>query len=143
MRSPGHPRRRAIGRLRVLLAGDPSGRLGRYSLGRRRTLEDYHRFRITDSGVSPISQPGMEGGNYLASGIEHTETGAPTASGEAHARMNKKRINKLDPLKRREDLFIIEGDTCLDPRNLRTLGEEASQLDRGLRHRWDILIAVG
>ena len=73
-------------------------------------LEDYHRFRITDSGVSPISQPGMEGGNYLASGIEHTETGAPTASGEMHARMNKKRINKLDPLKRREDLFIIEGD---------------------------------
>jgi 2-oxoglutarate ferredoxin oxidoreductase subunit alpha len=73
-------------------------------------LQEYKRFRITDSGVSPISQPGMEGGNYLASGIEHTESGAPTASGEAHARMNKKRIDKLNPLKRRQDLFLIEGD---------------------------------
>jgi 2-oxoglutarate ferredoxin oxidoreductase subunit alpha len=73
-------------------------------------LKDYQRFKITDSKVSPISQPGMEGGNYLASGIEHTESGAPTASGEAHARMNDKRIHKLDPLKKRRDLFIIEGD---------------------------------
>jgi 2-oxoglutarate ferredoxin oxidoreductase subunit alpha len=73
-------------------------------------LEDYQRFRITDSGVSPISHPGMPGGNYLASGIEHVESGAPTASGEAHARMNKKRIRKLDPLKHRQDLFLIEGD---------------------------------
>ena len=27
----------------------------------------------------------MKGGNYLASGIEHNEQGAPTASGEMHA----------------------------------------------------------
>jgi 2-oxoglutarate ferredoxin oxidoreductase subunit alpha len=52
----------------------------------------------------------MPGGNYLASGIEHNERGAPTASGEVHARMNDKRIHKLDPLKRRRDLFVFEGD---------------------------------
>ncbi|MDO8793133.1 MAG: 2-oxoacid:acceptor oxidoreductase family protein, partial [Vicinamibacterales bacterium] len=46
-----------------------------------RELEHYMRFQITESGVSPISHPGMEGGNYLASGIEHAESGAPTASG--------------------------------------------------------------
>ncbi len=73
-------------------------------------LENYIRFRITESGISPISHPGMKGGNYLASGIEHNEKGAPTASGEVHARMNDKRIKKLYPLKRRRDLFIIEGD---------------------------------
>lgn len=73
-------------------------------------LQSYERFRQTDTGVSPISQPGLAGGNYLASGIEHTESGAPTASGEAHARMNEKRIKKLDPLKRRHDLFLMEGD---------------------------------
>ncbi|MCG6920772.1 MAG: hypothetical protein LJF15_06785, partial [Acidobacteria bacterium] len=73
-------------------------------------LEDYQRFRHTESLVSPISHPGMPGGNYLASGIEHTESGAPTASGEAHARMNEKRIHKLDPLKHRRDLFLMEGD---------------------------------
>jgi 2-oxoglutarate ferredoxin oxidoreductase subunit alpha len=73
-------------------------------------LKDYQRFRATESGVSPISHPGLAGGNYLASGIEHTESGAPTASGEVHARMNEKRIHKLDPLKKRRDLFLVEGD---------------------------------
>jgi 2-oxoglutarate ferredoxin oxidoreductase subunit alpha len=72
-------------------------------------LEHYERFKITESGISPISRPGMKGGNYLASGIEHNERGAPTASGEIHARMNEKRIKKLNPLKRRRDLFITEG----------------------------------
>jgi len=73
-------------------------------------LEPYERFKTTDSGVSPISHPGMPGGNYLASGIEHNERGAPTASGEMHARMNEKRLRKLDPLRQRRDLFLIEGD---------------------------------
>ncbi len=74
-------------------------------------LEQYERFKATDSGISPISHPGLPGGSYLASGIEHNERGAPTASGEVHARMNEKRIRKLDPLKRRRDLFLIEGDS--------------------------------
>ena len=75
-------------------------------------LADYRRFRLTESGVSPISHPGMAGGNYLGSGIEHDEEGAPTASGAVHARMNEKRIRKLDPLKERRDLFGIEGDAA-------------------------------
>ncbi|MFI5006994.1 MAG: 2-oxoacid:acceptor oxidoreductase subunit alpha [Solirubrobacterales bacterium] len=73
-------------------------------------LEGYERFRLTESGVSPISRPGLAGGNYLASGIEHNERGAPTASGEIHERMNEKRSRKLAPLKARRDLFVFEGD---------------------------------
>jgi len=73
-------------------------------------LESYQRFKLTESGISPISRPGMAGGNYLASGIEHNERGAPTASGEMHARMNDKRVRKLEPLKHRRDLFFVEGD---------------------------------
>lgn len=72
-------------------------------------LEDYVRFRVTESGVSPISHPGMLGGNYLASGIEHNERGAPTANGEMHAKMNEKRLRKFLPLKARRDLFVVEG----------------------------------
>jgi len=70
----------------------------------------YNRFKITDSGVSPLSHPGMPGGSYLAAGIEHNEHGDPTSSGEMHERMNNKRLNKLNPLKTRDDLFIPEGD---------------------------------
>ncbi len=70
----------------------------------------YNRFKITDSGVSPLSHPGMPGGSYLAAGIEHNEHGDPTSSGEMHERMNNKRLNKLNPLKTRDDLFIHDGD---------------------------------
>ena len=52
----------------------------------------------------------MKGGNYLAAGIEHDERGAPTANGEMHARMNDKRLKKLEPLQRRRDLFEVAGD---------------------------------
>jgi 2-oxoglutarate ferredoxin oxidoreductase subunit alpha len=72
-------------------------------------LDKYQRFAITDSGISPLSEPGMPGGNYLASGIEHNESGAPTASGAVHARMNEKRTRKLAPLTMRRDLFDIYG----------------------------------
>jgi 2-oxoglutarate ferredoxin oxidoreductase subunit alpha len=73
-------------------------------------LKDYTRFKLTPSGISPLSHPGMKGGNYLAAGIEHNEKGAPTANGEIHALMNDKRLKKMDPLKERRDLFVIEGD---------------------------------
>jgi 2-oxoglutarate ferredoxin oxidoreductase subunit alpha len=70
----------------------------------------YTRFRFTESGISPISHPGMKGGSYLASGIEHNEHGDPSSNGEMHEKMNDKRLKKLDPLKQRRDLFVLEGD---------------------------------
>ncbi len=74
-------------------------------------LSPYVRFKFTDSGVSPISEPGMPGANYLASGIEHTQTGAPTATGSVHAEMVAKRAKKLEPLKKRRDLFLEFGQS--------------------------------
>ena len=73
-------------------------------------LTNYARFKLTESGISPLSHPGLPGGNYLAAGIEHNEVGRPTASGEMHARMNEKRFHKFNPLKSRRDLFAVEGD---------------------------------
>jgi 2-oxoglutarate ferredoxin oxidoreductase subunit alpha len=73
-------------------------------------LADYVRFAKAEGHVSPISHPGMKGGAYLGAGIEHSESGAPSASGVVHARMNDKRFNKLSPLKSRTDLVLVEGD---------------------------------
>ena len=73
-------------------------------------LESYERFRITDDWVSPISHPGMAGGSYQGAGIEHNETGAPTASGAIHARMNEKRFRKFDALHDYRGLFQVVGD---------------------------------
>jgi 2-oxoglutarate ferredoxin oxidoreductase subunit alpha len=75
-----------------------------------RELESYVRYAATESRISPISQPGMPGGSYLASGIEHNEHGAPTASGAIHARMNTKRIAKFDPLTRWRHAVTVTGD---------------------------------
>jgi 2-oxoglutarate ferredoxin oxidoreductase subunit alpha len=108
-------------------------------------LEQYDRYRLTESGISPISQPGMPGGNYLASGIEHNAHGAPTASGETHARMNDKRARKLQPLKQRRDLFVVAGDTDA-PLGLVSWGSvggvalEALQLARAAGLRVKLLI---
>jgi 2-oxoglutarate ferredoxin oxidoreductase subunit alpha len=73
-------------------------------------LVDYSRFKLTDDFISPISQPGLERGNYLGAGIEHNEKGDPTASGALHITMNEKRFRKLDPLKQRKDLFQVVGN---------------------------------
>ena len=73
-------------------------------------LHDYKRFKQTENHISPISHPGMVGGTYLCAGIEHSESGAPTNSGNVHQRMNDKRIKKLNPLKDRKDLFEITGN---------------------------------
>lgn len=73
-------------------------------------LDPYLRFKFTESGVSPLSHPGMPRGNYLTAGIEHNEKGDPTASGVMHAQMNEKRFKKLDPLKQRKDLFEVTGN---------------------------------
>jgi 2-oxoglutarate ferredoxin oxidoreductase subunit alpha len=73
-------------------------------------LENYERFRLTPSGISPISEPGMPGGAYLGAGIEHDEHGNPTASGRKHVQMTEKRIRKFDGLLERSDLYRIEGD---------------------------------
>ena len=73
-------------------------------------LDPYIRFRFTESGISPISHPGMPKAAYLGAGIEHNEHGDPTASGTMHARMNDKRFHKFEPLKKREDLVLVEGD---------------------------------
>lgn len=87
----------------------------RFSIEERRVptpeeRQEYARFRFTGSGVSPLSHPGLEGGNYVAAGIEHNEHGDPTASGALHARMNEKRFRKFAPLFTRRDLFHLEGD---------------------------------
>ncbi len=87
----------------------------RYAIEERRRptdaeLQKYARFAATESGISPISHPGMEGGAYLAAGIEHNELGAPSASGSVHTRMNEKRFRKFATLYKRRDLVSVEGD---------------------------------
>jgi 2-oxoglutarate ferredoxin oxidoreductase subunit alpha len=58
-------------------------------------LQDYKRYRDTASGVSPMSSPGLVGGEYQTNGLEHNEYGRPTSMHLMHEQMNDKRYRKL------------------------------------------------
>ncbi|MGO8670696.1 MAG: 2-oxoacid:acceptor oxidoreductase subunit alpha [Capsulimonadaceae bacterium] len=64
------------------------------------TAEGYQRYRDTDTGISPMSIPGMPNGSYVSTGIEHNEAGNPGHSPELAVKMKQKRYRKLDILLR-------------------------------------------
>lgn len=72
-------------------------------------LEEYERFKITKTGVSPMTYPGIEGGEYLSSGISHTENGYPTSSYFFNERQNRKRYEKANHIIERFPLWRYYG----------------------------------
>ena len=58
--------------------------------------ELFGRYISTESGISPISLPGDLGGEYVATGLEHTEFSAPSYAPSIHAKMTEKRFLKLE-----------------------------------------------
>ena len=62
-------------------------------------LKDYKRYKLTECGVSPITYPGIKGGQYLGSGIEHGENGWPKQDMKTHQEMTEKRWKKFDHIK--------------------------------------------
>ena len=55
----------------------------------------FTRYAATPSGVSPMAIPGQARGNFLMSGLEHDERGAPVSGAAVHQRMSEKRFRKL------------------------------------------------
>ena len=79
--------------------------MNRYPVVSRQTFadeapEDYHRFLDTDTGISPTSIPGMPGGTFVATGLEHDEKGAPSYTPENRNKMMAKRYRKLETLEK-------------------------------------------
>jgi 2-oxoglutarate ferredoxin oxidoreductase subunit alpha len=59
-------------------------------------LPGYKRYRFTQDNISPMAIPGMDGGGYIAEGLEHDERGYPAASNhENHLRLTRKRYGKF------------------------------------------------
>jgi 2-oxoglutarate ferredoxin oxidoreductase subunit alpha len=77
-------------------------------------LTDYHRYAQTEDGVSPTTVPGMAGGMYQTNGLEHDESGRPSAMYATHARMNDKRHRKLEAVGKKYRMFRRFGDSKPD-----------------------------
>lgn len=58
----------------------------------------YKRYATTPSNISPMSIPGVVGGSYVSTGIEHDEVGHPVYSADLHIKGQDKRYGKLAPL---------------------------------------------
>jgi 2-oxoglutarate ferredoxin oxidoreductase subunit alpha len=56
----------------------------------------YARYANTPSGISPISIPGSGAPAYVATGLEHDESGHPNYEPEDHTAMMHKRFRKLE-----------------------------------------------
>jgi len=71
-----------------------------------RAPSSYARYQATPDGISPMAVPGQSGGEYIATNLEHTETGSPGYSLPVHTIMTDKRFRKLDALE--EDFLPLE-----------------------------------
>lgn len=79
------------------------------------TGANYLRYEDTATGISAMSSPGMSGGIYTSTGIEHDETGDPGYTPALASKMKNKRFRKLETLRKARgkdfvELFGDEGD---------------------------------
>jgi 2-oxoglutarate ferredoxin oxidoreductase subunit alpha len=77
--------------------------------------QTYQRYRITDSGVSPMGIPGMPGA-YIARGLEHDGGGLPNYEPALHEQMQEKRFRKLN--------LVLDNS----PLNLERWGDPAAEI---------------
>ncbi len=58
-------------------------------------IDDYRRYALDDSGISPMSIPGLAGCQYIADGLTHNESGTPSSAARDHLAQLDKRARKL------------------------------------------------
>ncbi|MFN8526264.1 MAG: 2-oxoacid:acceptor oxidoreductase subunit alpha [Chloroflexota bacterium] len=74
----------------------------------------FKRYRVTESGVSPTSIPGTEGGQYVATGLEHNEAGRPRSDAANHVEMTRKRFRKFEGARSAAPAAHLYGDADAD-----------------------------
>ena len=72
--------------------------------------QDYRRYAVTQSGVSPMAIPGTPGLMYTADGLEHSERGTPSSQAKDHLAQLDKRRRKLDTVDFGPHWAEIDGD---------------------------------
>ena len=70
----------------------------------------YKRYALAANGVSPMALPGMQGGQYTADGLTHSERGTPTSSAADHQAQLDKRRDKLAHFNFGAHWATLEGD---------------------------------
>ena len=72
--------------------------------------EKFMRYTVTDDNISPVSFPGDKGGRYIATGLEHNESGAPKFDEVNRKKMMDKRYDKIANIEKEYKQAEFEGD---------------------------------
>ena len=72
--------------------------------------ENYRRYALTGTGVSPMAIPGTPGCMYTADGLEHNERGTPSSQASDHQKQMDKRANKLSQYDYGQFWADVEGE---------------------------------
>lgn len=72
--------------------------------------ETYLRYQITEDGVSPMAIPGTPGGQYVATGLEHTQASNTSSEARNHAAMTEKRFKKMEAARQKAPAAAEHGD---------------------------------
>ncbi len=95
--------------------------------------EDYQRYAVTATGVSPMALPGTPGGQYTADGLEHAESGRPSSGVADHNQQLDKRLRKVVDFDYGDHWAQIEGE---GPAAIITWGSTTGPVRQAL-HRID------
>lgn len=76
-----------------------------------KSKEDYLRYHVTESGISPRAIPGFGDGMVTVDSDEHTEDGRITESGDVRVIMQDKRMRKMGALKNQALVPTMLGST--------------------------------
>lgn len=72
--------------------------------------ERFRRYRVTEDGISPRSLPGQRGGEFVATGNEHSEFGPEIEAPGIRVTMMQKRLRKLAKFDLGDDAVWYGGD---------------------------------
>lgn len=79
-----------------------------------RSMPEYKRHGLTESGVSAMVRPGTVGGVFTTTGDEHDEYGHISEEEDVRSSMVKKRLRKTDSLDISECGWKLHGDSAAD-----------------------------
>jgi 2-oxoglutarate ferredoxin oxidoreductase subunit alpha len=74
----------------------------------------YLRYELTETGISAMAIPGTEGGQYVATGLEHNEAGRPRYDTATHSDMTRKRFRKMELAAQHAPALHEHGDPSAD-----------------------------
>ncbi len=75
---------------------------------------EFKRYALTESGISPMVDPGTPNGMHIATGLEHNESGTPNYTGANHEAMQDKRFRKLKAVVNDVPPTEVDGEGAAD-----------------------------